>query len=209
MCSSFENTDNKFTLSRKLINEIKTDLKINENIKIEKNRFFPTDTVGVIIQNNKKFFLEAVQWGFKFSEKSPFIFNSRIETITEKNFWSNLFQQNRCLIPATAFFEWYRFKGTKIPYKIYIKDTEVFFIAGITISLNTKLYTSIITTLPNGFIKNIHNRMPAIIFKGQIQEFLIGDFETAMTFCSPLYQEKFTELFRAEKLENLSQESPD
>jgi len=204
MCFSFENTDNRFIYPKKIINEIKSELKINNNINIDKTRFFPSDTIGVIVQDNKEFYLNQAQWGFRFNENSPLIFNSRIETITEKNFWLNLFNNNRCVMPATAFFEWYKFKQKKILYRIYIKDTEVFFIAGITISLNSKLYASIITTLPNGFIKNIHNRMPAIIFKGQIQEFLNGDTETAQTFCSPLYQEKFTELFRSEKLENIS-----
>ncbi|MGB9696497.1 MAG: SOS response-associated peptidase [Ignavibacteria bacterium] len=207
MCSFFENTDNRFVLSRQLIKDIKIDLKTNRNINIEKTRFSPTDTIGIVKQNNKEFSLEPAQWGFKLSEKSPLIFNSRIETVIEKTFWSNLFMQNRCLMPATAFFEWYRFKHTRIPYRIYLKDTEVFFIAGITISFNSRLYASMITTLPNGFIKNIHNRMPAIIFKGQIQEFLTADYETAMTLCSPLYQEKFTELFRSEKLESLSRKS--
>lgn len=205
MCSFFENTDNRFVLSRKVIREIKKDLKINENIdNIEKTRFSPTDTIGIIKHNNGGFSLEPAQWGFKLSKSSPLIFNSRIETITEKTFWFNLFKQNRCLVPATAFFEWYRLQHIKIPYRIYIKDIEVFFIAGIIISSNSRLYTSMITTLPNRFIKNIHNRMPVIIFKGQVTEFLTGNYETAITFCSPLYQEKFTELFRSEKLANLS-----
>lgn len=207
MCSLFENTDNLFILSRQLIKQIKGELKVNDELNIVKTRFSPTDIIGIIKQEENEFLLKPAQWGFKLSNESPLIFNSRIETITNKPFWSNLFKQNRCLFPVTAFFEWYRFKNTKIPYRIYLKNTQVFFIAGIVISSNSRLYASMITTLPNGFIKNIHNRMPVVIFKEQIMEFLTCDYETATTFCSPLYQEKFTEFFQSEKLENLSRKS--
>ena len=47
---------------------------------------------------------------------SGHLINARAETLTEKPSFRNAYQQRRCLIPATGFFEWQTTEAGKKPY---------------------------------------------------------------------------------------------
>lgn len=100
------------------------------------------------------------------------IINARGETITKKESFKNSFRRKRCLIPADAFYEWKSVKQKKrrTPFRIFLKDSPLFSMAGIWDqwqsydgSLIKVFY--IITTTPNELISQIHNRMPVILKK--------------------------------------------
>ena len=81
----------------------------------------------------------------------------------------------RCLVPSTGYFEWHHEGKKKIPYFIYMKDEEIFSMAGVYDKWHDKqadkiIYTfSIITGLANELTGHIHNggnnpqRMPIIL----------------------------------------------
>ncbi len=59
--------------------------------------------------------------------------NARSEKVLDGNaYWSRI-RRNRCLVPATGFFEHREVPGwkNKVPYYIRVKDRELFFIAGL------------------------------------------------------------------------------
>lgn len=100
--------------------------------------------------------------------------NARIETIDEKPSYKNI-TQNRCLIVATAYYEWHWLdeKGkTKEKYQINSQDDEIFTFAGLYTQgknpetgedLNT---FTMVTTEANEIMKYIHNhkkRMPIML----------------------------------------------
>jgi putative SOS response-associated peptidase YedK len=114
------------------------------------------------------------------------IFNSRIETITEKPYWRNLFEKNRCLIPATAFYEWKTIEKIKIPQRISFDSMPLFFIGGIYVNIKDGIFASMITTTPNSSIAKIHNRMPVILSIEEGLKFLSGDSQSALKICKPL-----------------------
>ncbi len=95
--------------------------------------------------------------------------NARAETLSQKPSFSRPLRSQRCLVPASGFYEWAKADGRKVPYFIRRKDGELFAFAGLWDSwrdpgsreeLNT--YT-IITTRSNDLVAPIHNRMPAIL----------------------------------------------
>lgn len=94
------------------------------------------------------------------------IINARAEGITEKHVFSELINENRCLILANGFYEWKKLnlegREEKIPWYFGFKDFPIFCFTGI---YNDKGEYAIITTTPNNKIANVHNRMPAIIAK--------------------------------------------
>ena len=103
--------------------------------------------------------------------------NARSETITEKPSFRSAVKTNRCLIPATGFYEWHTTSAKlKIPHYIYLESKEPFAFAGIYEEwLNhatgelVPTY-SIITTAANPMMAHIHNskgRMPVILPKAQ------------------------------------------
>lgn len=139
-----------------------------------KEEIYPT-TVSPIILPDKKSAL--LTWGFSPSfAKGPLI-NARGESILEKPTFSKAFRTNRCLVPATSFFEWEKIGNHKEKRKISVKDQSIFSIAGICdlfIDKNGKevwMY-SIITTEANEAMKKIHDRMPVILMPENEADYL-------------------------------------
>ena len=101
-------------------------------------------------------------------------FNARSETITEKPTFRNAVKTNRCLVISKGFYEWQTIGKEKLPYFIYLKDSQIFTYAGIFDQWTNHetgeiLKTfSIITTHANPLMEKIHNikkRMPVILNK--------------------------------------------
>lgn len=126
-----------------------------------------THRIPVIIYNEGEKFITKMKWGIQFDpeKKSPLIFNSRDDTISIKPFWKKLFDKNRILIPMEGFYEW-KDVGKKKKQKIKIekKDGDIFLVPGLYWkNKEGKQEFSLVTTSPNKFMKNIHNRMPVIL----------------------------------------------
>ena len=95
------------------------------------------------------------------------LINARAETLTEKPSFRKAYQQRRCLIPATGFFEWQSTETGKHPYHIHQLASALFAFAGLweywEHQQETVYSCTIITTAANAKIAPIHDRMPVII----------------------------------------------
>lgn len=125
-----------------------------------------TENIPVITYDRGKKYLMRMKWGIRFDpeNKSPLIFNSRDDTVKEKEFWQKLFDQNRLLIPMFGFYEWVD-KGLKkkVKTKITLVNKEIFLVPGLYRQNNEGVNEfTLITTSPNKFMTEIHNRMPVI-----------------------------------------------
>lgn len=98
--------------------------------------------------------------------------NARADTIFSKPSFREPIMKKRCIVPSTGYFEWRHEGNKKIPYYIFLKDEEIFSMAGIydewlDKSTGEIIKTfSIITTGANPLTDYIHNtkhRMPAIL----------------------------------------------
>ena len=162
MCGRFETKPNIEGLVEQL-EQLNIDLIIDKDEPVKTLNIAPTEKITGIRKQQKKYLLSSFQWGIKFSQSSPLIFNSRMETIIEKKFWMDSFNKNRCLVPMTAFYEWKKEGGQKVPYRIFLKTKDFFFIPALYyINKDNSYAASLITTTPNEFIKPIHHRMPVI-----------------------------------------------
>jgi putative SOS response-associated peptidase YedK len=97
--------------------------------------------------------------------------NARAESAATLPAFKEAFQRKRCLIPATAFFEWSGEKGHKTKWRITVKDEPLFAFAGLwewwrdpnkRDEPGVETYT-ILTTEPNDILSDIHDRMPVIV----------------------------------------------
>lgn len=92
--------------------------------------------------------------------------NARSDTVDKLPSFRDLLPRRRCLVPATAFYEWHLEPGEKkkTPYRIKTDDT-VFFFAGLWDYWAEKELVSftILTTEPNELISQLHDRMPVIL----------------------------------------------
>lgn len=130
--------------------------------------------------------LSLMKWGLMPAwAKDPHIgyktINARAEGIERKPSFKRPLRFQRCIIPASAFFEW---KGStpsaKVKYRIARRDGELFGFAGLYDMwrdpfLGELATCSIITTQPNEVVAPIHNRMPVILLPEDEERWLDSD----------------------------------
>ena len=96
--------------------------------------------------------------------------NARAEGIENKPTYKKPFRFQRCLVPATGFYEWTKTKPA-VPYYFQLKDESLFAFAGLYDTWKdpqdgNEIYSyTIITTEPNDVVSPIHHRMPLILSK--------------------------------------------
>jgi len=114
------------------------------------------------------------RWGLipawsKDSSNAAKMINARSETVAEKPAFRQAFKHRRCLIPATAFYEWIALPSGKQPMLIALKSTPLFAFAGLyedwrDPSTGAEVRSAtILTTNANLAVEPIHARMPVII----------------------------------------------
>ena len=189
MCSRFENKESGITIFEKLRKDIQGNSFFEDSSDdLKKVNIAPTNKILTVSKEKDDFNLKIFKWGIQFDKekKSPLIFNSRIETIKDKKYWTQLFYKNRCLIPATAFYEWKEVDKAKVPQRISIPGEEFFFMPSIYVSIADTVCASLITTVPNKFMESVHNRMPVLFNIEQGIDFLKAEPDKALEFCVPL-----------------------
>jgi putative SOS response-associated peptidase YedK len=150
---------------------------------------FGNPSMTVIAQENPKE-LDVFKWGLVPShitnEKAAKEFcvkystlNAKAETIFQLPTYKKAIHSRRCLIAATAFFEWHHKtpgdkKTEKFPFRIFLRDQEIFSFGGIyenwkNEETQKEITTfSIVTTEANALMAKIHNskkRMPLLFTK--------------------------------------------
>lgn len=129
--------------------------------------------------------VEMMLWGFvpawEKSDKPKGLINLRDDTVTQKPWALKYLESQRCLIPASGFYEWKKTTEGKLPYYIKPKTDNYFAFAGLysiwkhpKTGEEKKTY-AIITTSPNGFMQSIHNRMPVILDPNREADWLNPD----------------------------------
>ncbi|MDH5377126.1 MAG: SOS response-associated peptidase [Gammaproteobacteria bacterium] len=132
--------------------------------------------------------------------------NARAERMREAPSYRNAWRKGqRCLIPASGFYEWQEVPGkkTKQPYHIYLPHSPLFAMAGLwEMSFNEKdekiESCTIVTTEANELLAKIHKpqRMPVILDREDYERWLSGSAEDADT-CIKAYD---TNEMKADKI---------
>ncbi len=107
-------------------------------------------------------------------------FNARAETVTTKPMFRSAFKRNRCIIPASGYYEWQTTPAGKQPYYFTPKDGPILSIAGLwdewknpETGKSLRSCTMIITE-PNKFVAKIHDRMSVLLSPNQFEPWLSG-----------------------------------
>ncbi len=142
----------------------------------------PSQQIAAVINDGKRNRLGTFRWGLippwaKDQKIGYKMINARGETAAEKPSFRNAFKKKRCLIPASAFYEWKKGEGGKTPMLIHLEEDELFAFAGLWESWKAPdgemvHSCTILTTQPNALMAEIHDRMPVILSKGDEQAWL-------------------------------------
>jgi putative SOS response-associated peptidase YedK len=133
----------------------------------------PTQPVPIVrlAEGERQFAL--VRWGLippwvEDPRRFGLLINARCESINDKPAFRNAMRRRRCLFPADGFYEWKEAQGRKLPYCVRPKDREPIAFAGLWESWagpnGEEMETAaIVTTVANGELAHLHDRMPVIL----------------------------------------------
>ena len=118
------------------------------------------------------------------------LINARSESLTEKPSFRSAFARRRCLIPADGFYEWDRQGSVKQPYYFADANGELLTFGGLWESWTAPdgsllRTTCIITTQSTGEVALIHDRMPLIIRRNDVDNWLQGSVTEAQVLLKP------------------------
>lgn len=145
----------------------------------------PTTLIDILVKTPAGRELWKARWGLippwhKGTKRDikPHI-NSRIETVDTNGLFKRAYVKNRCIIPASGFYEWTEEDGGKIPHFISAKDEAILAFAGIWERWRDEngeevISASIITREANEFMSKIHDRMPAMLHPSDFDAWLDG-----------------------------------
>jgi putative SOS response-associated peptidase YedK len=100
------------------------------------------------------------------------LINARIEGIEEKPSFRQAFSKRRCIVPFDGYYEWQKTPEGKVPYRIQLKNTEIFTIAGLyehwkdPEGKQVDSFT-LITREANPTIRHLHDRQPFVLLPEQ------------------------------------------
>lgn len=158
MCSNFE-----AILSRKLLQE-RFGIRNLPDDMVDTPAPRPGDQALVITQPATAI---SLTWGLTPDWSSRLLINARCESLLTKPTFATARDQ-RCLIPATAWYEWRQDERGKHKNRITIKGVEQFALAGIYDGNRF----CILTCTPHPDITHIHDRMPVLIAPPQYDRWL-------------------------------------
>jgi len=137
--------------------------KHNAGPALKTGEIAPSDTAPVLANNRSLVITPfAMKWGYTMSN-GKLVFNARSETAAEKPLFRDGMTQRRCLVPAAHYFEWEKRGREKIKYAIKPSDVSVLYMAGIYRIESGVPVFSILTREPATNISFIHDRMPVIL----------------------------------------------
>lgn len=193
--------------------EVPTELELRYNIA-------PTQS-AYVIANDFPTQLQQMEWGLvphwsADGKNLGKLINARAEGISEKPSFRDPIQSKRCLVPADSFYEWRKNPGgRKIPYRIFLKNEDLLFLAGIWDEWKQagkiKRTFSIITTTPNREMSDLHDRMPLILTESEAQRLWLSPLplDQVLSLLQPP-KDGLLSLYRvSEKLNKAGVEGPD
>ena len=150
-----------------IMREVQQKVDAAKMAEAKTGEIFPTNIVPIITSNGPT----LMKWGFKRFDGKGQIINARSETLLEKpTFRKPFLEGQRCLIPATNYFEWQtQPTGKKVKHMIYSPSASVIYMAGLY-RLEKESDLPVFVILTREAASNlivIHDRMPAIANKTQ------------------------------------------
>jgi putative SOS response-associated peptidase YedK len=133
----------------------------------------PTDAAAVVVQRDQQRAVVRFGWGlvpgWAPDGRAARAFNARAETVASSPLFRDAFRRRRCLVPVDGFYEWRRAGSARLPVWIHDPAGNVLVLAGLWTGRRDpesgewhRTFT-IVTTRPNAFMSDIHDRMPVIL----------------------------------------------
>lgn len=140
--------------------------------RVQTGEIYPTAPVPVLMEAGEELAPEVMTWGFPgFQVKSKPIINARSETVLDKSMFRKSFLERRCVFPTTGFYEWAdEGGGKKRKYRFNLPgEDRTLYLAGFWNDYAGERRCVILTTAANRSMAAIHDRMPLILARDQME----------------------------------------
>jgi putative SOS response-associated peptidase YedK len=146
----------------------------------------PTTIIDVIVPGESGLELVPMRWGLipfwwkKSAKKTPATFNARVETVATAPMFRSAFKINRCIIPASGYYEWKPVDGAEQPFYFTSTTGAILSIASLwdrwkDIETGDRLMSAtMIITDANDLVGAVHDRMPVLLEQEQFESWLTG-----------------------------------
>lgn len=135
---------------------------------------FPTNQAPILQADGKQIIPELCTWGFPRFHAKGVIINARSETANERPMFRKSLHMRRCVVPSTGFFEWSQ-DAQKIKYRFTMPNEGALFMAGIYNEFSGEKRYVILTTAANLSVSDVHNRMPVILPKDKVEDWIMTE----------------------------------
>lgn len=168
---------------------------------VKRGEIFPTDSAPILLGSGRSVRPELFVWGYPGFSGKNVIINARAETASEKPMFRKSLAARRCVIPSAGFFEWGLISGAgsadndagagiaadaamlgirqgkpkKQKYLFRLPGEKVLYMAGLYNIYPEGPRFVILTTAANASMIDVHDRMPLILSKDLIEDWLFDD----------------------------------
>jgi putative SOS response-associated peptidase YedK len=160
-------TDRELQEIDEIIEQISDDIQRD---KLKTGEIFPTNVVPVFIPQKEIIKPKLMVWGFPNFQNKGVIINARAETVKEKKLFGSSLRERRCIIPSTGFYEW---DAEKKKFIFNMPDSQLLYMAGIYNQFEGENRFVILTTEANSSMASVHNRMPVVVPKARIEDWIL------------------------------------
>ena len=114
---------------------------------------------------------EPLLWGFPGFDKGKLLINARAESVKDRPTFADSFAERRCVLPAAGFYEWDR-KKEKVIFTV--TESKILYLAGIYRPYGEENRFVILTREANASMAPVHDRMPLILSRGEVEPWVRG-----------------------------------
>ena len=165
------------SLAAKMVHDLGRTVKTEGEV-------LPTDIAPVIAPDSKgRPSVFPMIWGFsapdrKNTKRSQPLINARSETASQKQTFKDCWVRRRCIIPCSWYFEWEHLKKpdgttkTGDKYIIQQEGSTVTYLAGLYRMEGSFPHFTVLPREPSDELSKLHDRMPVILPKSLISEWI-------------------------------------
>ena len=171
----------RYHFSAELLDEIR-DVTEQKDWKLElgvlDRDIHPGDTAPVITAaGDQGGSLRACRqkWGYPGPGGKGLVFNARSESVFEKRMFRDSVSQRRAAVPVSWFYEWNK---NKEKFTFTKEGSRILFLAGFYGRYEDGEHFVILTTQANASMAPVHSRMPLVLEREQVREWILDSAKT-------------------------------
>lgn len=115
------------------------------------------------------------KWGYPGPGGKGLVFNARSESVFEKRMFRDSVSMRRAVVPVSWFYEWNK---NKEKFTFTKEGSRILFLAGFYGRYEDGEHFVILTTQANASMAPVHSRMPLVLEREQVREWILDSAKT-------------------------------